>query len=240
LAVSLYRDDDTEGSSGAVVRFSRLATVAVLVIGATGLVLGWQQILTRAALTSTAYGWTLIAKVSVVAVVVLIGAYNRTRLVPAVRSARDDRRARAALRWTVAVEAGALVVAVGLTAGLVNTTPGRNSVTTPFSATAPIGDATVNLVVDPPKAGATTIDVFFLDDRGEPTALPDGSEVTLDLSLPAAQIGPIERVPLVAGPGHYQLEGADLSVPGTWEVQVSARVSRFDLDSADFEVPVRP
>ena len=111
----------------------------------------------------------------------------------------------------------------------------------PFSATEPLGDGTVNLVVDPAQAGATSLHLYLLDEAGRPTELPDGAEVTLDLRLPDADIGPIERTPFVAGPGHYQLDGSDFTVPGDWEVtRVRPHVGRFDVETATVEVPIRP
>ena len=222
-----------------MLRFSRLATVALLLIGAAGTALAWGQVRSLDALTSTTYGWLLVAKVAVIAAVALVGLYNRTRLVPAVASAAEPSRAKRLLGRTVAVEAGALVAAIALTAVLVNVTPARAALSEPYSDTQPLGDGSANLVVDPADSGENSMHLYVLDEVGRPTELPDGSEVTFDLRLPAADIGPIEVVPFVAGPGHYQVDGSSLSVPGTWEITVSARVDRFEVETATFEVPIR-
>ena len=57
---------------------------------------------------------------------------------------------------------------------------------------------------------------------------------------PSAEIGPLEREPYVAGPGHYQVDGSDLSIAGDWTVEVVARVDRFDQLTAAVTVPVNP
>jgi copper transport protein len=238
LAIGLHRRRD-EIPAGMILRFSRLATVAIVAIGVAGTALAWTEVRSLDALTSTTYGKLLIAKVAVIVVVALVGLYNRTRLVPAATRAKDTSRARILLGRTVAVEAGILVAAIALTAVLVAVTPARAAVSEPYSDTQPLGDGSANLVVDPARAGETAIHVYVLDDVGRPTELPEGSELSIDLRLPSADIGPIEAVPFVAGPGHYQVNGSPISVPGTWEITVSARVDRFEVETATFEVPIR-
>jgi putative copper export protein len=65
------------------------------------------------------YGRTLIIKVSIFAGVVVIGAYNRYRLVPAAASAVPRRL----LLRNVTVESGLLIGLLGLAALLANTPP---------------------------------------------------------------------------------------------------------------------
>ena len=130
LAVVLWgrRDEDEHTSSaGMVGRFSRVATVCVLAVGAAGVALSWSEVRALRALTSTTYGWTLLAKVGVVLVVGLIGAHNRFRVVPAIRRSPSATRAWSLLRKSVRLEAAALVVAIALTAVLVNVTPARSA-----------------------------------------------------------------------------------------------------------------
>ncbi|WP_410537535.1 copper resistance CopC/CopD family protein [Streptomyces sp. KL2] len=61
----------------AVARFSRLALGCVAVLAATGLYQSWRQVGGWPALTSTAYGWLLLAKVALVAL--MIGAARASR-----------------------------------------------------------------------------------------------------------------------------------------------------------------
>jgi copper transport protein len=228
-------DPAASGAASVVARFSGMAAIALLVVAAAGVALSWTQVRSLDALTSTTYGRLLIAKVAIVAVVAAIGAWNRFRLVPAVESA--PKAATRRLRHTVGAEALAIVVAVGLTAVLVQVTPARASVTAPFSDTVPLGDGTVNVVVDPARVGPTSIHLYLLDASGQPF---EPESVTLDLSLESADIGPLEREPFVAGPGHFQLDTSDLSIAGTWTITVDARTSRFDEATASVEVPIRP
>ena len=91
-------DGDRADTVGLVGRFSTLATAMVVLVGVTGGVLGWQEVGSLDALTSTGYGQLLLAKVAVVVVVAALGAYNHFRLVPAL--GRGKAAAALAQLWT--------------------------------------------------------------------------------------------------------------------------------------------
>ena len=103
----------------------------------------------------------------------------------------------------------------------------------------PFGDGSVNVVVDPNRAGNNAIHLYLFDEAGR-VSDQDFDELTVELSLPSADIGPIERVPFVAGPGHYQVDGSDLSIPGDWTIEVIGRVDRFDQVTAERHRPREP
>jgi copper transport protein len=234
-------DGDPAAAGSVVTRFTTMATICVLAVTITGTTIGWIEVRAWRALTSTTYGQLLIAKAALAALIALIGAYNHYRLVPALRRASDKgRNVWHHLLRTVRIEAVGMVVVLGLTAVLVNVTPARNAagIGTIFSKTEAIGDDSVNLVVDPNRAGANAIHLYLLDPTGRPAALVDS--LTLELSLPSNQLGPITRQPFVAGPGHYQLNGSDLSIPGKWTIVVRAQFSKFEEKTASFDVTVNP
>jgi copper transport protein len=241
VAVTLRarRGEAAASAAPMVGRFSSLAALSVLAIAAAGFLLGWREVRALSALTSTTYGKVLLAKVAVVAAVALLGAWNRFRLVPAMTSA--PKKAGALLDRFVRIEAGALLGALALTAVLVNVTPAATAagLGTIFSDTVPFGDGSVNVVVDPNQAGRNEIHLYLFDQAGR-VSDEVYDEMTLRLSLPAAELGPLEREPFVAGPGHYQLDGSDLSIPGDWTIEVVARVNRFDQLTAEVTVPVNP
>jgi copper transport protein len=226
-----------------VARFSGVATIAILAVGATGVALAWTQVRTVSSLTSTTYGQLLLVKVAIVAMIAGLAAYNRFVLVPAVAAAATDDRRRDAgwrvLGRTVRLEAVAIGVAVAVTAALVNVTPARAEVTGPASATAPLGEGSVKIVVDPPQAGRGEVQVHLLDGAGRPADLAHHG-LSLELSLPARSLGPIVREPDPLGPGRYELDGADLSVAGRWRIDVVARVSRFEQLRATTELTIAP
>ncbi|MEY2465025.1 MAG: copper transport protein [Acidimicrobiaceae bacterium] len=231
-------DKDNAIATGRVVaRFSRIATVAVIVVSVAGLTLAWTEVRVVKALTSTTYGWLIVAKVLAVAVIAAFGAYNHFRLVPALEQA--PKKAGMALRRTVKLEALVMVGVLAITAVLVNTTPARDAagLSGIFSATVAMGDGSANLVVDPDRAGQNSVHLYLLDAAGRNR---DVQSLTLEFSLPANDLGPIARDAYLAGQGHYQVDGGDLSIPGTWTITVKARVDKFTAESADVQVTVHP
>ena len=76
----------------------------------------------------------------------------------------------------------------------------------------------------------------MFDPEGRPTELADS--IDLELSLPAAQLGPIARTATRAGPAHAQLNGDDLAVAGRWQITVRLRIDRFTEATGTAEVPV--
>ena len=220
-----------------VVRFSRIATVAVILVGVAGFTLAWAEVRVLEALTSTTYGWLVVAKIATVGVIAALGVYNHFRLIPAIEQA--PKKAGSALRRTVSVEAVVMVAVLALTAVLVNTTPARDAsgLSGIFSATVPMGDGSVNLVVDPDRAGQNSVHLYLLDAGGRNR---DVQSLTLEFSLPANGIGPIDRDAFLAGQGHYQVDGRDLSIPGEWTITVRARVDKFTEQTADVHVTVHP
>lgn len=234
------RDEaDHASSAGMVGRFSLLATVSVIAVGLAGAVLSWSEVRALSAVTSTTYGWTLLAKVAIVLVVGLIGAHNRFRVVPAIQRSPSAPRAWSLLRRSLRFEALALVVAIALTAVLVNVTPARTEagIGGIFNETVPLDDiGSVNVVVDPNQAGRNAVHLYFYDEDGRAADLTD--DVSVSLSLPAGDIGPIVREPFRAGPNHFQIDGDELVTGGRWVIAVTATVSRFEEATAEVEVLV--
>jgi copper transport protein len=106
------------------------------------------------------------------------------------------------------------------------------------SITTPLGKGTVNLTVDPNRAGRNTIHIYLLDELGR--QVDKATDMTLQFSLPSRDLGPITRTPFKAGPGHWQFEGDVLSIPGRWKITIVSRLSEFDEDQAVANLKVNP
>ncbi len=98
------------------VRFSRVATGALIIVALAGTVLTATILGTPGDLVSTTWGRVLLLKMGLVAVAAAIGGYNHFVVVPALR--RGEHGART-LQRTVQVEAILLAVAIAVTAILV-------------------------------------------------------------------------------------------------------------------------
>ena len=255
-------DDDPVGAADVVSRFSRVATWALVAVTVAGLAMSWALVRQPRALTTTEFGWTLLAKVALVAVVILVGVYNNRRLVPAIQrvvapaggavdtaaSATDpDARARIGraawgqLRRTARFEVGVLVAVLAVTAFLVNLRPAAEDagITSAFDTLVTVNDdLQLNLVVDPNRVGQNEIHFYLLDETGRPVS--DIPSVTAELTQPARDIGPIVREPFVAGPGHWQISGNDLAVPGEWIIELVLGLDRFTEVRVEVPVVVNP
>ncbi|HEY5886219.1 MAG TPA: hypothetical protein VIT24_00770, partial [Acidimicrobiales bacterium] len=74
------------------------------------------------------------------------------------------------------------------------------------------------------------------DEDGRPAEIAD--HVSVSLSLPSDDIGPIVREPFRAGPAHFQINGNELVTGGRWTIQVTADISRFESATGEVEVLV--
>ena len=63
-------------------------------------------------------------------------------------------------------------------------------------------------------------------------------QITLRLTQPDRGIGPITLDVPYKSPAHYELLGPALGVPGTWDVDVDLRVSKFEVLTAETEIEV--
>ncbi len=101
-------------------RVSRIAGCSVAALIVTGAIRAWDALGLRLdLLVNSIYGRTLLWKVGTAATVILIGGYNRYRLVGSV----GESSARAALIRNVAVECALLAVVLGWSVVLANTPP---------------------------------------------------------------------------------------------------------------------
>ena len=230
-------EPDRTETVAVVGRFSTLVTGSIVLVGITGSVLSWREVGSFAGLVDTGYGRLLLAKVLLVAWVAVLGAYNHLRLVPALDRGQAD-AALTQLRTTVTLEVISLAAVVAVAAVLVVVTPARTEAAPGVvERTVQLGDAgSVQLTVAPARAGANQVHLYLFDPDGRPAEIAES--VTLVLTLPSAQLGPIEREAVRAGPAHLQLDTDDLAVAGTWTVKVRARLDRFTEATGSVEIPV--
>ena len=265
--------------------FSALATWSILGVAIAGVALGWLEVRALRALTTTNYGWTLIAKLVALIPVAAAALYNNRRLVPTVARAAsgggyvtdpgrpipaggsDDGPVRTALvttgdedqdtggplrpspasgafarlRRILALEIVGVLVVLAVTAVLVGLQPAADAagVSGAYSTYVPLGDDhELNLTVDPNRVGVNEIHMYVLGSDGRQADV--ASDVVVALRQPERDLGPLRRETTRLGPGHFLLSGPELSVPGTWEIEVEVPISRFDQLRATVPVTVNP
>lgn len=241
-------------------RFSSVAFVAVVAIVASGVVQAWRQLGPVSALWDTTYGRLLVVKVLLV--VAMLGgaaasrAWVRTR--PAVAlspggpaaalspgpgaTAKGATSDLTGIRRSVAAEVAVAVLVLAVTAGLVESVPGRVGTGGEASGGGPYtveehgNEVLVDLTVDPTTTGPVDVTIAVQNHDGTP-ASPE--EVTAQLRLPERDLGPIDVTLEDRGGGTYASTGADLAFPGTWELLVKVRTTDIDQDSFSTDFVVR-
>ena len=103
--------------AAAVGAFSRVATVTLVVVLATGVARGMVEVGSLGNLFGTSYGITLLAKVALVVALVALGALNHFRAVPALGRGADVRSFTLSSRGELVV-AAAVLAATALLSGL--------------------------------------------------------------------------------------------------------------------------
>jgi copper transport protein len=222
----------------AVPRFSRLAVGAVVVLLAAGTLNGYLQVRALRGLWETNYGLLLLGKVVLVLPLLALGAYNNRYAVPRLRAQIASRPEQRRFLRTAGAELGLMVAIVALTAVLVTQPPAKAEVAPsgPYATTASIGAKELNLVVDPAKAGANEIHLYLTGPDGRPTGV---DEARVAASLPSRRLGPIRMHAHRAGPGHYLVPDADLTLAGTWTLRIDLRVGEFEALTKSVSVPIR-
>lgn len=119
LAWWRFRRGDDVRLDELVVRFSSIATVALVAVAVAGLTLSVIVLDSFGELTSTQWGRTLLLKTGAVAIAACLGAYNHVRLRPALVASPDDSTVRATLRSVLTAEAIILTFVAVVTCWLV-------------------------------------------------------------------------------------------------------------------------
>lgn len=244
VVIAAFRDTgpDPDPTVGATVvsRFSGRALWAIGVVVVAGAAMTWALARQPRTLVSTDWGWTLVVKVSLVAVLVLVATFNRTRLVPLVTGGgRSQAAARQQLRTTMRVEVGLAVAILAVTSMLAGLRPAAQEagITGAFDRVVTVtDDLSLNVVVDPNRAGTNQVHLYLLDASRRPTS--DVDEVTVELLQTAEDLGPIVRTPVPAGPGHWILAGNELAIPGPWRITAVVATDQFTEHRVDVEVVV--
>ena len=180
----LVPGDRTRLLTAVVGRFSALAGIAIAVLLASGIVQSVVEVRTPANLVETPFGRAVLVKVVLFAAIVALGWVNRRRLLPALADATGDpRRAGVLLRRTLRAELLIGVAALAVTGALAGYAPSIAEGTAPFSGSADIGPARLELTVDPARVGPNELHVYLFD-RASGRQYDATKELTVTAELP--------------------------------------------------------
>ena len=220
--------------SALIPRFSVVAGLSVAVLALTGIYSAWTQVTVPEAL-DTPYGRVLIAKVGLVALLLLIAAVNLVWVRP--RLSGDGRAAHWLRRLVVAevIVATLVLLSVGF---LTSLEPARQTASRlgigledglTFADTAEGADIT--LEVTPGQVGLNTINVTLRDNFGDP--ITNGTDVRVRLAYLDADLGETAVSAVPTGDGEFTLSDQTIGIAGAWEVAlVVQRPDAFDARTA--------
>lgn len=222
-----------------VSRFSRLALAAVVALGLSGAIQGLLLIRSSHAVIHTDYGRAVVAKSCLLMALIALGVVSRHRALPAIRlaAAAADLQGTRILarvgRLELALLAGVLIAA----ALLASYAPPVTRSFSPYLATTRLGDAGMQLTVEPARTGVNQMDVYLLGRGGRPYA--GVYELDMEVDLPARGIGPLPVTARPAGPGHFVIDdGIELVPAGRWRIRIHAQ-SSTGVSSTAVTVPIR-
>jgi copper transport protein len=222
--------------------FSVVAASSVAVIALSGVYSSLLRVGSWNGLWSTDYGRVLIAKILLALAMMGIGAINLLWVTPRMRRAAAlpggdpslGRRFRRLVVGELTLGSLALLAAALLT----SLAPAQvATVASGFSGTVRAGDLRIAVQIDPARPGINTFTVIITS-AGQPVA--DAKEVALQFTPESAAVAPLRATLTGAGDGRYTTQGAFLTLPDKWQVQVSVRRQGMFDSIADVSVDLRP
>ncbi|HEX3875065.1 MAG TPA: CopD family protein [Solirubrobacteraceae bacterium] len=224
-----------------VSRFSALALVCVIAITLTGGVQALVLVRTLHALVATAYGRAILIKVVLFVILVGFGALQRKRIIPGLErlalAGATPGAFGALLRRTLRREGLTMLGVFSVTAALIVYTPPVDANSGPFSTTTTIGPAQLEMTVDPANVGPNQVHIYLIDAKTG-AQFTQTRELDVTASLPSKRIGPLALKVNLSGPGHYTLNATTFAPAGTWQIQITDRVSAFDEYVKTIDVPI--
>ena len=230
-----------------VTRFSTFAAASLAALALSGVLMGWRILGSWDNLLNSTYGTLLMTKIALVVAVAVMAAGNRLLVLPRVRQAAghdDTVEAGSMLRRAVLMEAGVLVVVLGVTGFLVDQPPqagadstGTGSATVAQTNTqaAELGDDhRVYATLTPAGPGPNVLRLQIQDATGEPieaAAVPTAKLRSGDVDLGSLALKTV-------GAGTWE---ADVVLPkgGVWEATVGLRLGEFESPLGLVEFSVR-
>ena len=246
-------------------RFSTVAFGSVGLLILTGSYQAWREAGTGTALLHTSYGRIVLAKVALLAVILVLANRSRTLIQQhyrAVAYALDTEVAEAAapvdaastlpavrsLRRGVLAELGLAAVILALTSVLVSTAPGRSAAAAQHRATV-VDRSPVPVVAETGTGrldGSRTVTVSVTHGGTGSVAVlvavdggPTPQQVTVAAELPARHLGPLPFELSGDGPSRYKAADVSLPAAGNWIFHVTVQTSSFDATVCDVTVAVR-
>jgi copper transport protein len=203
--------------------FSTLATLSVGAVLVTGIVQAVAEVGSLPALVSSAYGRAVAIKFLLLLVLIALGARQRRRTLPRLRS----------LRLEVSLT-GLVLLAAGALASYAPPAADEG----PEAVTSRLGPALVNLTLEPATVGQNDLQIYLSDAQsGDP--FDSFTDFSVSLSPPAGELEPVQAEVREAGPGHYVVPAVRLPAKGEWKIRMDGELSQFSDQAGTATVRIR-
>ncbi|NWF71224.1 MAG: copper chaperone PCu(A)C [Chloroflexi bacterium] len=224
--------------------FSNFARVTVAALMISGMYAAWLQVGSVEALVTTVYGQALFIKLVLVAPLLAISAVN---LVFTQRGLRNGESVWAGrLRGLVGAEITLTIAVLAAVGAMTAIAPARTVMAVrnagtvetvqPYFQMQITSTLMAHLEIMPGYVGENTFRITLYDTEGNPVI--DASRIRLRFDHAEQAIGQSELRPELQADGSYAITGANLSIPGTWEIRMTVqRPGAFDT-LMDFEATV--
>jgi putative copper resistance protein D len=231
LAITGHAPDELDLARTATVRFSALGMAAVATLLATGLINSWYLVGSTAALLGTYYGHLLLFKLALFLGMVMIAAFNWSRLTPALvqtNSVAAAQSARRRLYRSAMMEAAAGAIIIAIVAVLGTQPPANHadhhSTSGPLPPDAAFQhihseEGMADVMIEPGRVGTAHATIRLWNDDLE--TLPARS-LTLTLTAPAAGSKSVTLNAVQQPDAAWIVDGIQLPQAGNWNVEVDA------------------
>lgn len=226
LPLVLLLRQTPKASAPPLLRFSRAIPFAILPLVASGAALAIIQLGPPAASWWSPYGQVLAAKLTLLIALFSIASWNRWVLTEP--AAAGDRRALSHMRRGIAAEIVIILAVLGLVSVWRFTPPPRALVADQAPLTLELASDTLyaHLTFSSGRVGETDAQILIQGAGGE---VLSPREITLAFEPESGAIAPIVRPAEAAPDGTWRLQGLNLPLAGSWQVELQVRVSDFEL-----------
>ncbi|MBM4416523.1 MAG: hypothetical protein FJ035_09900, partial [Chloroflexi bacterium] len=237
----LSNEEQRTYAAALVPRFSTLAVLSVAALALTGVYATWLEVTSLRAFT-TPYGRVLLAKLTLVAVLLVIGAVNLWWLQPRLQRSLT---AAAALRRTVTAEIALVTLVIAAVGLLTSIEPARQVQTREELARGLVAEQRADGVrtrveLQPGAAGTNRMTVTLEDERSGPIGA--ATNVSVRMQPVGAGVAAATQTASALGEGRYVVGAVQLPSAGAWQIAVdAARQGGLDVRARlEIALPARP
>jgi copper transport protein len=209
-------------------RFSLWGICSVLVLAVSGTYAALMQIPTRFALLHTAYGQTLIVKLSIFLLMFGLAVYHWLSGHLGKKSSGKN------LNKTIWIEFGLGMVVLIVTAMLTNLQTAMSTPGPVLQKNALADGGTASLEITPNLAGKNMFMIKLQNEQGKPDT--DVQQVTLAFTSSKMNMGSDTIRLNSVKPGQYEISGLYLTMAGRWKIHLDILTDSFQDVGTDFKI----